>query len=618
MHISAAASKMESIFFMSASNEISANSMIGAFDGTAQLYRSRKREAPPSSRECNIIGPLSSFVHMRRADGSYSCGPRHIDIGLLARAFRIAICATIFASCANIGAAQQPAAAKRADVAQFRARVDKALDDAHAQRATWGIVVADRDTGETLYSLNADHFFAPASNAKIFTTALALATLGPDYRFRTTLESPGMLGGDGHLSGDLILVGRGDPDLSNRKFPYTGNGEREGPVDRMLGEMADAAVAKGLREVDGDIIADDSYFPYDPYPAGWNAGDLFFTFGAPVSAIAFNDNVVTVLVQAGASAGDAATIAAEPAAAADTIGHEITTVAPGANFNLAVVRQPGVDFIQIRGTIPAGHAPVRLDLAMTNPAETAARTLKELLEARGVHVTGSVRVQHAPPPESTPAGDPVFPAPGATAQATAAAGRLVLAEHLSPPLIQSVEFTNKASNNLHAELLLRAVAHEKLGLGSTAAGLKVEKDFLRAAGIPDGDVVLSDGSGLARDDLVTSRAMVMLLRYAARQPWGNDFMSTLPVAGVDGTLEDRMKNSAATGLIEAKTGTLEHDHALSGYATTLHGEYLAFAIFCNNDAQHGPGASAPIDAIAKAMVEMLGGKRGPVSARKKK
>ncbi len=479
------------------------------------------------------------------------------------------------------------------------------------------MVVADRDTGETLYALNADHFFAPASNAKVFTTALALATLGSDYRFRTTLESPGTLGSDGHLAGDLILVGRGDPDLSNRTFPYTGNGEREGPVDKVLGEMADRAVAKGLREVDGDVVADDSYFPYDPYPAGWNAGDLFFTFGAPVSAIAFNDNTVTVLVEPGASAGDAATITAEPSAAADRIGHDITTVAAGTAFNIAVVRQPGVDFIQIRGTIPAGHLPVRLDLAMTNPAEIAARTLKELLEARGVRVMGNVRVQHAPPPESTPAGEPVFPAAGAAAGATpaAAGGRRVLAEHLSPPLIESIQFTNKASNNLHAELLLRAVAREKLGLGSTAAGLKVEDDFRRAVGIVDGDVLLSDGSGLARDDLVTPRAMVMLLRYAAEQPWGRDFVSTLPIAGVDGTLEDRMKNTAATGLIEAKTGTLEHDHALSGYATTLRGEYLAFAIFCNNDAQHGPGASATIDAIAKAMVETLGGGWAP---RKKK
>jgi len=549
---------------------------------------------------------------MRRVNGSHSRGRRHLLIRFLAHAFRIGICGAsvaAFLCFANTEMAQQPSPAAQANVAQFRARVEKALDEEHAQRAAWGIVVADRDTGETIYALNADHFFAPASNAKVFVTALALATLGPDYRFRTTLESPGALGSDGRLSGDLFLVGRGDPDLSNRKFPYTGTGEREGAIDKVVADMADAAVAKGLREVDGDIVADDSYFPYDPYPAGWSTGDLFFTFGAPVTALTFNDNTVAVFVEPGASASDAATITTDPDAAADFIGHDITTVAPGAASNLAVVRQPGADFLQIRGTIPAGHAPARLDLAMTDPAEVTARTLKALLEMRGVRVTGQVRVQHAQPPESTPAGEPVFPPAGATAQLGAAAIRTVLAEHLSPPLIESIRFTNKSSNNLHAELFLRTVAREKLGLGSTAAGLKVEADFRHAAGIPEGDVVLSDGSGLARDDLVTPRAMVMLLRYAARQPWGNDFISTLPVSGVDGTLEDRMKNTAATGLIQAKTGTIEHDHSLSGYATTLRGEYLAFSILCNNDGQQGPGASATIDAIATAMVETLGGGR---------
>ena len=578
--------------------------MIGAFNAGVQMNRRRQqpRVARPAFAIYSVALKTSSYDG--RANDSPCCSRRHLAIRLLERAFRIAIGAAILGAWAVGANAQAQAASARGDVAQFRARVEKALAEVHAQRAAWGIMVADRDTGEILYAQNADHFFAPASNAKVFATALALATLGSDYRFRTTLESKESPSADGRLLGDLILVGRGDPDLSNRKFPYVGSGEREGPIDRALAEMADAAVAKGLREVDGDIVGDDSYFPYDPYPAGWTTGDLFFEFGAPVSAIAFNDNVVTVRVQPGASAGDAATLTCDPSAAADMVGLTVSTVAPGAASNIAVVRQPGVDFIQIRGTIPAGHAPVRLDLAMTDPADAAARTLKQLLEARGVHVTGQARVQHAEPPESTPAGDPVFPAPGTAAEP--AANRFVLAEHLSPPLLQSVEFTNKASNNLHAELLLRAVAREQSGLGSTAEGLKIEDGFRQAAGIPDGDVVLSDASGLARDDLVTPRAMVTLLRYAARQPWGPDFVSTLPVAGVDGTLEDHMKNTAATGLIEAKTGTLEHDHSLSGYATTLRGEYLVFSIFCNNDAQHGPGPSATIDAIATAMVETLG------------
>src|SRR5277367_487702 len=216
----------------------------------------------------------------------------------------------------------------RPDVTRFRARVDAALGQGNAGKLNWGIEVADRDTGETLYELNGDHFFTPASNAKVVTTALALATLGSDYRFHTTLEAKSAIGTDGRLAGDLILVGRGDPDLSNRRFPYSGRGDRVGPIEKVLAELADEAVAKGLREVDGDIVADDSYLPYDPYPVGWSSGDLFFAFGAPVSAIAFNDNTISVEIGPGARAGDPAVIRTEPTSALSAFTEEITTGAP--------------------------------------------------------------------------------------------------------------------------------------------------------------------------------------------------------------------------------------------------------------------------------------------------
>ena len=186
-----------------------------------------------------------------------------------------------------------------------------------------------------------------------------------------------------------------------------------------------------------------------------------------------------------------------------------------------------------------------------------------------------------------------------------------------PPLLESVRVTNKVSQNLHAELFLRTVAREKTGIGSTEIGLKLEQDFLKSAGIADGDAVLTDGSGLSANNLVTPRATVALLEYIKHQPWGPDFLATLPIAGVDGTLEDRMKNTRASGLIQAKTGGLEHVHALSGYATTLSGEYLAFAIFANNNPQHGRDSTAPLDAIATAMVEILGNPAPTKSTKKK-
>jgi D-alanyl-D-alanine carboxypeptidase/D-alanyl-D-alanine-endopeptidase (penicillin-binding protein 4) len=399
-------------------------------------------------------------------------------------------------------------------------------------------------------------------------------------------------------------VGRGDPDLSNRKFPYDPRNETDGPIDKVLAEIADAAVAKGLRQVDGDIVGDDTCFPYDPYPSGWSDGDLFFKFGAPVSAIAFNDNILSVEMRPGAVPGDPPAATVQPEAASSTLGLELTTVAPSEQSGFAVVRQPGANFLLLRGAISPGHSPMRIDLAMQDPAAIAAAELKLLLEARGVTVSGAARARHAPPPRTTAKGEPLLDP--ATDAASSDSTATLLAEHLSQPLLEIVRATNKVSQNLHAELLLRTVGKEKLGLGSTAEGLKVERDFLKAAGIADGDVLLSDGSGLARDDLVTPRAVVALLSYVQRQPWGEAFLATLPVAGVDGTLENRMKNTAAAGFVEAKTGSSDHVRAISGYATTRRGEYLVFSIFANSNPQHGSDATAALDSIATAMVETLG------------
>jgi serine-type D-Ala-D-Ala carboxypeptidase/endopeptidase (penicillin-binding protein 4) len=503
-------------------------------------------------------------------------------------------------------------ASARADVARFRARVDAILAHDHATRANWGLLIVDRDSGETLYELNSDHFFAPASTAKLFVTALALGTLGPEYRFRTTLEAKAAIDSTGRLVSDLMFIGRGDPDLSNVKFPFADRIEREGSAERALADMADAAVAKGLREVDGDIVADDSYFPYDPYPAKWTVGDLFFEYAPPISALAFNENIVTVVVEPGSREGDPARIETEPAAALETFSHDVLTTGPGGEPQFAVVRQPGVNFVLLRGVIPVGHAPARVNLAMTQPAETAGLALKQLLEARGVRVTGQVRVQHSPPPVTTASGDPVLSANMPTPPLP---NPVVLTERLSPRLLDDIRLTNKVSQNLHAEIFLRTVGREKFGVGSTAAGLKVERDFLEAAGISNNDVILSDGSGLARDDLVAPRAVVALLRYVASQPWSPQFLTTLPVAGTDGTLQDRMKDTPAAGLIQAKTGTIDHDYGLAGYATTVRGEYLTFAIYSADNPQKPHDADMAIDAIAEAMVQTLGASH---DAKKKK
>ena len=505
------------------------------------------------------------------------------------------------------GNAPAKSAKPRADIARFQARVSAALAQPGARKAHWGILVVDAATGQTIYELNADNLFTPASNTKIFTSAFAFATLGSDYTYRTTVETSAPLDASGRLHGDLSLVGRGDPDLSNRKLPFVQKPERDGPAEKIIAELADAVVARGVKRIDGDIIGDDSYFAYDPYPEGWTTGDLFFSFGAPISAIALDENTITVDIQPGAHLDDPATITVEPFAGYDTFGHEIATGPSASKPIFSVVREPGPKPILLRGSIPLGGAPVKIDLALQEPAEYAAALLKKLLEARGVSVSGDVRALHSPPPlRQADGGNVLTPAPAPVAAPPPAGDPpLVLAEHKSLPLLESIRLLNKMSQNLHAELMLRTIAREKAGVGTTDAGIELEKDFFRAAGIADGDAVLADGSGLSRQNLVTPRAAVEMLTFASKQSWGESFRSTLAVAGEDGTLEDRLKGTPVAGRIWAKTGSLEHVRGISGYAASLHGENLVFSMFTNNNASTSHEQSEVFDAILTAMVEEL-------------
>jgi len=479
-----------------------------------------------------------------------------------------------------------PEAKLRADVAGFRSRVEAVLAEAGADKGYWGVLVADANTGEVLFALNPQRYFTPASNAKLFSTALAMATLGSDYRFRTTIETRGTVDHYGRLRGDLVLVGRGDPNLSNRRFPLGKKVERDGPPEKTLAELADAVVARGVKQIEGDVVADDSYFDDEHYPSGWAIDDMLWRDGAPVSALAINDNTIFLELRPGEREGDPAWFGVQPWAGYYKIQNEIRTGPTGSEQKIAVSREPGSRLIVLRGTIPLHAEPHSLALAVEEPAEYASRLLKRLLEARGVRIYGEARARH------TPEGN----------QGTS----VVLAEHISVPLIDVVRVVNKVSQNLHAELLLRVAAREKTGARSTEAALKFAQEFLKSVGIEEGDVVLFDGSGLSRRDLLTPRGVVKLLAYVAHQPWAEAFRSTLPISGEDGTLAGRMKNTPAAGRIWAKTGWVDHVNALSGYATTVHGTHVVFSIFGNNHALSEQDGAAVVDAICVAMVEELG------------
>lgn len=486
--------------------------------------------------------------------------------------------------------------AERPDVARFRARLNAAIAAPGPDKGLWGLLITDADTGEVVYGQNPDSYFTPASTAKLFTTAFALATLGPEYRIRTTIETTGMLDNDGALRGDLILVGRGDANLSNRKFPFEEKPERDGPPEKVLAELADAVVARGIKQISGDVVADDSMFRWERFPSGWSVDDILWSYGAAVSAIAVNDNTVTMELRAGDTAGAPVSATIQPAADFYVIENSVKTAAHGTEEKLAVAREPGSHRIRVSGTMPAGAAPRHLEIAIEDPAEYAATLLTRLLKDRGVQISGEPRARHDT---------------RETEDAPAQSGpSVVLAEHTSPPLSEDVRLTNKTSLNLHAELMLMLAAHEKAGVLSREEATSLEADFFKSAEITDKTALFEDGSGLSRHDLVTPRAFVQLLTYAATQPWGEFYRSTLPVAGEDGTLTDRMKNTPAAGQVFAKTGTIGHVNTLCGYATTVRGAHLIFSILGNNNVMHAQAADAVLDSIVVAMVEEIGPSHG--------
>jgi serine-type D-Ala-D-Ala carboxypeptidase/endopeptidase (penicillin-binding protein 4) len=475
-----------------------------------------------------------------------------------------------------------PSAAMAA-AARFMERADKLVQAEPVDKGLWGLLVVDAVTGETLYEKNADKYFVPASNMKLLSTALALDTLGADYRFRTTIETNGTVSPEGKLSGDLILVGRGDPNLSNRKFPFETKEEFAGPPERALAELADMVVARGVKEISGDVVGDDSYFPRERYPDGWEIDDMVWDYGAAISAIVVDDNTVTLTLTPGEKPGDAVQAEVEPVEQEFVVRNQVTTVGVEEKPGLRLTREPGSSTVVLTGTLLAKSSPRKLVLAIQEPAEHAAALLEKLLVDRGVQVDGKARAQHDPDPTE--------------------ATRTVLAEHLSIRLGDSVKLVNKISQNLHAEVLLRMAARQSGRWADPDDLWKFAQQFYAKVGIGPDDVVQTDGSGLSRHDLVTPRAFVKLLEYAQKQPWFADYFASLPVSGVDGTLTERMKDPAIANRIHAKTGSVAHVRTLSGFADTAGGRRLIFSFMSNNEQVKNHELFDALDGLCQAMVE---------------
>ena len=473
----------------------------------------------------------------------------------------------------------------------FCTQLQALTQDPTVAAAHWGVSVTTL-AGAPLCGLNDAQLFRPASNAKLFTTAAALALLGPTQTFTTTVT--GSLGpATGVVSGDLTLVGGGDPDLDSNDLPYVRNKPALHALND-LEELARQLAAAGVRSVSGDVVGDDTLFPFEPYAQGVSVDDLVWGYGAPVSALTIADNQLRLTVTP-TTAGHPATIALEQNGVPYYIVKNEATTSPPKSLSGVQIERTGRT-LRVFGSLAAGSPADVEEITIDDPAAYAALLFRSVLAAHGITVSGTTRAKHRPPTDGLGFNTKLTAPDGREALIVAggeAGGSCVqplspprLATHLSAPLAEDVTYTLKASQNLHAELLLHALGRRVFcGPGSTVAGARVVRAFLLHAGLAPNDFYFYDGSGLSTQDLITPQAATTLLAYAATQPWFATYRAALPAGGTDGTLGTRFTGELK-GRVQAKTGTLGESRALSGYLTAASGQTILFSILVDDHFPH--------------------------------
>lgn len=472
------------------------------------------------------------------------------------------------------------------------AQIDAIIQQPRYAAADWGIAVVSLDSGRTLYAHQSGKLLVPASTAKLFTAALTLQTLDPQSRIPTRLLSATAIR-HGKLDGPLLLYGMGDPTLGTP-------GANPDWADNLAAQLA----ARGIHEVHGDLIADATYFSGPSLGKGWEASDLLGWFAAPASALSVHENTVALTVTPAGRAGLPPQLGFVPDVATPPLTSTLTTAPARTRGDINLYRAPGDTLLHAFGSMPAGAPAQTYQLTIPDPAQQAGEELRAALARHGVRLTGEVHVLTWPERDDT-----------------LRTNAQVLAEVLSPPVSEILTQGLKRSQNLYLQNLLQldgisaqAAAASQPGaptgfLSSEAWGLRALHDFLERIGITPSSVLMEEGSGLSRGDLVTPAAMTQLLQYIAAQPWAGALQDMLPVAGVDGTLEWRMRDGLATDKVHAKTGSMNHVHCIAGYVTAPDGQRLAFAIMLNNY-DRGDGGEPPANRDIDAIVQLLAGWHG--------
>ena len=437
---------------------------------------------------------------------------------------------------------------------EFWNQMDDIFNDPSFSNASWGVLIQSLETGEYFYKRNEDKLFMPASCLKLFTTSAALVLLGPEYRFTTSIFKKGSVDGS-ILKGDIIVHGRGDPTISGRFYG--------GDMFRVYNLWADSLLNLGIDEIDGNIVGDDNEFDDKGLGEGWAWDDESYWYSAQTDAISFNDNCVDISVSVNHE-NRKPRVTVNPNTKYIVIVNEVSIVPNDSVTDIDVYRERGTNIITVSGTIKENSDTVKTFCTVNNPTQYAMVVLKDILEAKGIKVTGfPLDVKDLTKPLDYRQADLLF-------------------TNYSVPLREIVKVVNKTSHNFYAEQILKTIGLEEEHFGSAEKGIESEMDIFKDMGINTDALNIVDGSGLSRLNLVAPRHFISLLGYMFKSKHFIPFYNSFPIAGVDGTLIKRMKNTRAEDKVRAKTGYLTSVRSLCGYAYTGDNEPVAFAIIANN------------------------------------
>jgi len=474
----------------------------------------------------------------------------------------------VFNGCATIN----PFVKEKKRQEEIIVKIDSLFNDPMFDHAFWGVQIKSAHTGKIWYEKNENRMFMPASNNKIPTSAVALSHFGPDYRFTSTVSMNGEIR-DSILYGDLIVFSNGDPTLYERFFFDSRD---------VFKEWARRLKSMGIREISGRIIGDDDAFDDQRIGNGWSFDYLDVWYAAEINALQFNENYVDITITPPLVPNGELLVEPNVESSYFTIETDVAIGDTG-ETKIRVDRDYGSNNIRISGYARAGDESVVYSPSVFNPTLFYGTALKETLLHEGIPVHGAV-VDCDDLEDKSWKGS-----------------AFVLIVHQSPPFRDILKGLMKRSQNLYAETMTRLLGYDVYGLGSFLNGRKVIETQLEAWGIDPDSYVYADGSGLSRYNYWSPSQLVTILESMYHSPYWPVWYEIQSVAGLDGTLRNRMKGTPAEGNVHAKTGTIANTRGLSGYVTTRDGELLIFSFLINGHLLR----SNETDVITDKVLELL-------------